>query len=136
MQTDKSYIALRSHNTSIDVGMIMLSYRARNTENEALAGLYTPEHILSELTILHIRLIVLERVGLNPAMYPAARVKDRRKHPIENGLKLWEWMAEQPDIVKHGVTPHDIAGLLAEARRIIEIFGMERPIEDGFRKLA
>lgn len=114
----------------------MQSYRARNTENMALEGVFMPEYELNALTVVHVRLMVLEHIGLNPGMYPDARVRLRRKHPIENGLKLWEWIAEQPDIRKHGITAQDVCRFLIEARRIIEVFGMELDIHDGFKLLT
>lgn len=115
--------------------MIMISFRARNTENAALSNIHIPAYELSELTIVHLRLMVLEHVGLNPNLYPNARVRGRRKHPIENGAKLWQWIAEQPDVRRHGITEGDIPGFLNEARRIIEVFGMEKNIQDGFKPL-
>lgn len=137
MQSSKSYVSLRAHNTSLDVGMIMTSYRARNTENAALDTPYIPSSLqLSELTIVHIRLIVLERIGLNPALYPTARLQRRHQRPIPVGRELWNWISKQPDVARHGITADDVCGLLVEARRIIEIFGeMDFDITGGLKWL-
>lgn len=136
MMQSNSYVALKSHNTSLDVGMIMTSYRSRVTENAALAFPVIQTGQLSELTIVHIRLIVLERVGLNPLLYPTARLQRRHQRPIPLGKELWNWISKQPDVARHGITPDDVCGLLVEARRIIELFGeRDFDITRGFKWL-
>ena len=130
-----SYVALRSHNTSIEVGMIMQSFRSRVTENAALDNLLdTHSNVLSELTIVHKRLMVLERIAINPAAYPTARVQRRHSRGIPAGKERWNWISKQPDIQRHAITPDDVWGLLVEADRVCEIYGLP-DITEGLKWL-
>lgn len=92
------------------------SQKTRQTEADALDGL----DLGARLTPFHKRLLVLERIALQPETHRDVSVKNRPQVGLSIGMQTWLWIASQPDIKKMNLRASDIGKFLENSSILIK----------------
>ena len=91
------------------------SQKARATEEAALETI----DLNARLTPFHLRLVILERIALNPDSHKHERVVNRPQYPLTAGMQTWLWIASQPDIKKLNLRARDVGAFLNQSDKIV-----------------